>query len=151
MKILLAVDGLKGGGWAVRDLLRRSWPAGTEVRIVSIVHATPLVTDPILILAASHVETRKDEQERAARAVAEAAEQISNAGPAFQVSTQILEGSPKKLIVEEAKRWGADLILLGSHQHEAGGRFVLGSVARAVAESAACSVEIARPPQAAAA
>jgi len=151
MKILLAVDGLKNGGWSVRDLLRRSWPPGTEVRIISVVHPVPLVADPILILAASHVESRKDEQKRAARAVAEAEEQIAKAAPALQVSTQILEGAPKKLIVEEAKRWGADLILLGSHQHQAGGRFVLGSVARAVAESAACSVEIARPPQAAAA
>jgi nucleotide-binding universal stress UspA family protein len=151
MKILLAVDGLKDGGWSVRDLLRRSWPPGTEVRIISVVHPTPLVADPILVLAASHVESRKDEQKRAARAVAEAAEQVANGAPTLQVSTQILEGSPKKLIVEEAERWGADLILLGSHQHEAGGRFVLGSVARAVAHSAPCSVEIARPPRAAAA
>ncbi len=151
MKILLAVDGLKNGGSSVQELLRRTWPPGTQVRIISVVHAVPLVTDPILIIAASHVESLKEEQHRAARAVAEAAEQITKAAPGLQVSTQILEGSPKKLIVEEAERWGADLIVVGSHGQGPGGHFQLGSVAQAVAQSAPCSVEIARPPRAAAA
>lgn len=150
MKILLAVKSSSAAA-SVEGLLRRTWPEGSEARIVSVVHASPLVTDPVLVIAASHVETRKQEQQRAARAVAGAAEQIAKAAPALKVSTQILEGSPKKLIVEEAERWGADLILVGSHHKEPGGDFRIGSVAQAVAETAPCSVEIARPPRAAAA
>jgi nucleotide-binding universal stress UspA family protein len=151
MKILVAVDGSKNGGASLRELLRREWPAGTEVCVLSVVHAVPLVADPVLVLAASHVQSLQEEQARAARAVAEAAEQIGKAAPKLQVSTKILEGSPKKLIVEEAERWGADLIIVGSHGHGPAGRFLLGSVAQAVAIYAPCSVEIARMPAAAAA
>ncbi|HVB86587.1 MAG TPA: universal stress protein [Candidatus Dormibacteraeota bacterium] len=151
MKILLAIDGLKNGGSPVQELLRRRWEPGTEVRILSVVHPVPLVADPILILAASHVESLKEEQLRASRAVNDAAEQISKGAPELKVSTQVLEGSPKKAIVEEAERWGADLILVGSHGRGRAERFLLGSVAQAVAEHALCSVEIARPPRSAAA
>jgi nucleotide-binding universal stress UspA family protein len=151
MKVLLAVDGSRNGGSSLHELLERAWPFGTEVRVISVAHPVPLVTDPVLVIAASHVESLKEEQHRATRAVAEAAAQIGKAAPQLRVSTVVREGSPKKLIVEEAERWGADLILVGSHGYGPAGRFLLGSVAHAVALYAPCSVEIARPPHAAAA
>jgi nucleotide-binding universal stress UspA family protein len=150
MKILLAVDGSKDGGSALHELLQRTWPPGTEVRVISVVDPVPLVTDPILIVAASHMESLRDEKSRAARAVTETAEQIVKSTAGLLVSTQILEGSPKKMIIDEAERWGADLILVGSHGNGPGGRFLLGSVAQAVALYAPCSVEIARPSRSAA-
>lgn len=151
MKILLAVDGSKTGGSPLQELLRRKWPSDTEVRVISVAHPVPLVADPVLVLAASHVESAQEEQQRATRAVYEVAEEIAKSAPGLSLSTVILEGSPKKLIVEEAERWGADLILLGSHGHGPGERFTLGSVAHAVVLHAPCSVEIVRPPHAAAA
>jgi nucleotide-binding universal stress UspA family protein len=96
MKILLAVDGSKDGGSALHELLQRTWSPGTEVRVVSVVDPVPLVTDPILIVAASHMESLRDEKNRAARAVTETAEQIVKSTAGLLVSTQILEGSPKK-------------------------------------------------------
>ena len=48
------------------------------------------------------------------------------------------------MIVEEAERWGADLILVGSHGYGSVKRFMLGSVSQAVATHAPCSVEIVR-------
>jgi nucleotide-binding universal stress UspA family protein len=151
MKVLLAVDGSKEGGSPIQELLRRAWPPGTQVRVISVVHPVPLVADPVLVIAASHMESLKEEEQRAARAVADAAAEISEAAPQLDVSTVILEGSPKKLIVEEAERWGADLILVGSHGHGPMGRFLLGSVAHAVTLYAPCSVEVVRPPRSAAA
>ena len=41
MKILVAIDGSKYGGAALEELIRRSWPAGTEVRVVSVIHPIP--------------------------------------------------------------------------------------------------------------
>ena len=52
--------------------------------------------------------------------------------------------SPKDAIVEEAERWGADLIVVGSHGYRGPERALLGSVSHAVATQAKCSVEIAR-------
>ena len=58
--------------------------------------------------------------------------------------SKVLDGSPKRVILEEAERWNAELILVGCHGYGAAIRFVLGSVSHAVALHARRSVEIAR-------
>lgn len=144
MKILLAVDGSAHSETTVKELFSRSWPPHTAVRIISVAHGTPLITDPIMVLTATHIETLKEEEQRASRDVAKTAAEIAKNAPDLEVSTQVLEGSPKKVIVEEAKRWGADLVIVGAHGHGAAERFLLGSVAQEVAVHAPCSVEIVR-------
>jgi nucleotide-binding universal stress UspA family protein len=144
MKVLLAIDGSAHSEATIKELLSRSWPPHTAVRIISVAHPTPLITDPIMVLTAAHIETLKEEEERASRDVAKTADEIAKRAPDLEVSTQILEGSPKKAIVEEAERWGADLIIVGAHGHGPAERFLLGSVAQEVAIHAPCSVEIVR-------
>jgi len=51
---------------------------------------------------------------------------------------------PKDVIVEEAREWGTDLIVVGSHGYGFAKRLVLGSVAAAVVASAPCSVQVVR-------
>ncbi|HKG22127.1 MAG TPA: universal stress protein, partial [Blastocatellia bacterium] len=53
-------------------------------------------------------------------------------------------GHPRYLITDEAERWGADLIVVGSHGYQGLTRLLLGSVSQAVASHAKCSVEIVR-------
>jgi nucleotide-binding universal stress UspA family protein len=48
------------------------------------------------------------------------------------------------VILDEAEKWDADLIVLGSHGYSGWQRFLLGSVSHAVATHALCSVEIVR-------
>ncbi len=62
------------------------------------------------------------------------------------VTPVLLEGHPKDVILEEAERWGADLIVVGSHGYGAIRRLFLGSVSLGVATGAPCSVEIVRSP-----
>jgi nucleotide-binding universal stress UspA family protein len=145
VKILLPIDGTKYGGAAVQELLQRPWPSATEVRILSVVHPGPFIPDMQGGITQEDYESLEAEQKRASRdVVAKAAGEIAKNAPGLQVTTAVLEGSPKKEIVEEAARWGADLILLGSHGHGPTARFLLGSVAQAVAIHAPCSVEIVR-------
>ena len=54
------------------------------------------------------------------------------------------EGSPKQAILQEAEKFDADLIVVGSHGRGAVRRFLLGSISQSVALHAKCSVEIAR-------
>jgi nucleotide-binding universal stress UspA family protein len=69
---------------------------------------------------------------------------IRNALPDVSVTTKVMEGSPKDMIVEEAQDWGADLIVLGSHGYGRVRRVLLGSVASAVVVEAPCSVQVVR-------
>ena len=60
------------------------------------------------------------------------------------MTTEVLTGSPKRVIVEETEKWGADLIVLGSHGYRSWERLLLGSVSQAVVAHAECSVEVVR-------
>jgi nucleotide-binding universal stress UspA family protein len=60
------------------------------------------------------------------------------------VRTKILDGLPADVIVEEARDWSADLIVVGSHGYGFMKRMLLGSVAGAVVANAPCSVHVVR-------
>ena len=144
MRILLALDGSPCSRAALEELLSRGWPEGSEVEVLSVGHAIPFVPDPFLLGAAIHYDSLEAEQKHAREIVARAAEKIAESAPDLEVTTKVLDGSPKELIVEEATRWGADLVILGSHGRGAVKRLFLGSVAHAAALHVPCSVHIVR-------
>jgi nucleotide-binding universal stress UspA family protein len=118
---------------------------GTEVQILTVIHPTiPLFMEPTLVVAAAHVE-QVDGLRHQAPALVEAAKKLlRDALGALSVTTKIVEGIPKDMIVQEAQDWGADLIVLGSHGYGRVRRVVLGSVAGAVVAKAPCSVQVVR-------
>jgi len=148
MKILLATDGSECSAEAARSIANRPWPDGTHVRVVTVTEM------PVAIAPESWVlpEGYYDEIERASRssadaAVAEAAKIVADGlGERAVVETAVLEGAPKHAIVDDAERWGADLLVVGSHGYTALERFLLGSVSQSIAHHAKCSVEIVRSP-----
>jgi len=60
----------------------------------------------------------------------------------ISVTSDVLAGSPRAAILEEADRWKADLIVMGLHGYGVWQRFLLGSVSQAVVSHANCSVEV---------
>jgi nucleotide-binding universal stress UspA family protein len=87
---------------------------------------------------------REEAMKRAEAAVASAVEILSKAFPKVSESISVLLNGPKAVIIEEADKWGADLIVVGSHGHRGIERFLLGSVSEGVALHAKCSVEVIR-------
>lgn len=149
MKILLAIDGSASSQAAIDEVCHRTWPEGTTVKVFTVVFVRGPDFDPILLSTAIHETLMEKPRAAAPGIVAKAAAQIRDCAAGLEVETAIVEDEPpKQAIVEEAERWGADLILLGSHGHGPIRRFLLGSVAHAVALHAPCSVEIvrSRPP-----
>ena len=61
----------------------------------------------------------------------------------FVVNTEVLRGPPDQQIIEKAKEWKADLIVVGSHGRGFWGR-LLGSVSNGVVHHAPCSVLVVR-------
>jgi nucleotide-binding universal stress UspA family protein len=145
MKVLLAIDGSKHSAAALEEVASRQWPPGTEVEMITIVHpGTPLMFDPAFVMAAAYVETTQELRRLAPELLAAAATRIKRSHPTLTILTKALEGTPRKLIVQEAADWGADLIVLGSHGHGPLRQALLGSVATGVAADATCAVEIIR-------
>lgn len=145
MRILLATDGSPCSELAVRELCQRTWPADTEVEVVSMPDTPiPLIPDPLLIGAASHYADHENNLRLAQERVEQTAQRIRGEVPGLRIFTRVIDEAPAQSIVDEAKRWDADLILVGSHGYGPFKRFLLGSVSQAVVQHAPCSVEIVR-------
>lgn len=140
MKILIGVDESKFSQVAVESVARRLWTAGTEVKVVSAV-------EPPFITEAENQGLNGNYYEIARRAIDRAIATLRASDNHFELTGDIVEGSAKKVILDEAESWGADLIVVGSHGRRGLDRFLLGSVSQAVALHANCSVEIVRAPQ----
>jgi nucleotide-binding universal stress UspA family protein len=66
--------------------------------------------------------------------------------PSIKITSNIMPGAPRSVILEEADRWKADLIVVGSHGYGAWHRLLLGSVSQGIVSHAKCSVEVVRRP-----
>jgi len=143
MKILLAVDASEYSAEALREVAERPWPTGTTVRVLS---AVEQITPPAAELwydAGGSLERAQQEMRKSAEQLtAGAVEKLKASGIAAE--TAVRDGDPRSVIVDEAKEWGADLIVVGSHGYTGVKRWLLGSVAHSVVSHAPCSVEVVR-------
>ena len=148
MKILLAIDGSESSEAAVRAVTIRPWPAGSSVRVLSVAQPVYPPANPLFPEVAVTAEYR----EITARVTAEAKKltdeqaDVIGRNKAVTVETTVRQGDPRVEIVDEAERWGADLVILGSHGRTGVKRWLMGSVAEYVVRHAPCSVEVARAP-----
>ena len=145
MKILLPVDGSEFSGKAVEELMRRPWPEGSQVEVLSVAQPVPEFPDTQLMGHTVYLDSLEREMKRAQTNVTEAVAAITRATSHLDVTTKVVEGEPKAEILREATGWDADLIVMGSHGYGAAMRFLMGSISHAVALHAPCSVEIVRP------
>lgn len=147
MKILLAIDGSPCSGTAVAEVAKRPWPAESQFRVVSVIEPPGALTaEPYMGIGGYFEEVERLKRQQAEEILTQASEVLrAGAGTAqLGITTEALTGSPKRIIVEEAESWGADLIVVGSHGYHTWERMLLGSVSQSVAAHALCSVEIVR-------
>jgi nucleotide-binding universal stress UspA family protein len=147
MKILLAIDGSPCSGTAVAEVAKRPWLEDSQLRVVSVVEPPGALTaEPYMGVGGYFEEVERLKRQQAEAILAEASEVLrAGVGTAqMGMSIEVLTGSPKRTIVEEAEAWGADLIVVGSHGYHTWERMLLGSVSQSVAAHALCSVEIVR-------
>ena len=97
------------------------------------------------------LEDQRAATEQAQLALNDAAARFKEAtSPPLKLTTEIHKGYAKRIILDEADHWGANLIVVGSHGYSGFKRLLLGSVSQAVASHAKCSVEIVHSQKAAA-
>ena len=147
MRILVAVDGSEHSEAAVDEVAHWRYSADSEVRVISVVETPYFPTTYPLGGVDMSVNDQMEKDARAAVEKAAAKLRAADESRQLNVTTNVLSGSPKRVVLEEAEAFGADLIVVGSHGHGALERFLLGSVSQAVALHAKCSVEIVRRPK----
>lgn len=145
VRLIVGLDGSQNADAALEQIARRSWPEKSEVRVVVVDQPLEptVVGEFIPPIRHSIEECNVEESEHSRKLADDAAQKLRAKG--LRAEAQVKMGDPKHVLVRLAEDWRADCIFLGAtgltNRVE---RFLLGSVAGAVASRAHCSVEIVR-------
>lgn len=141
MKIIIALDGSECSKAAIEFVLARPWLPEDSFLVVHVVE--PIPAD----MGINYVPTCSTLCDNAvfdaAKSLTDDAKTRLEAGlPNNEVRAEVVSGMIKSEIIDMAKTWHADLIVMGSHGRKGVSRLFLGSVAEEVLKDAPCSVEI---------
>src|SRR5262245_8225222 len=134
-RLLLGFDGSPGAQAAAAQVAARTWRPRCHVRVVT-------ALDALLASTLEDAENSDGERAAAGRLAERGAVPLHAAG--LDVSTAVIEGAPKRALIEEAEAWEADCVFVGARGLRGAERFLLGGVSAAVAARASCTVEVVR-------
>lgn len=147
MKILIATDGARQSEAAIEMLKRFRLEPTDQIKIVSVVDmAVPMAVDIYGGYMPNTAEIEQSARENAERILSDAASAIRKHYDTTElhIITEVLFGSPESRIVEAARDFKADLVVVGSHGYSTWERLLLGSVSDAVVHHVPCSVLVVR-------
>jgi nucleotide-binding universal stress UspA family protein len=143
MRILLAVDGSKFSDAAAQSIVELRRPGETEVEVLHVLETPSLLVAREMGGYDQALGAAWDAEKRQAESlVTKIADLLRSKG--FKATHVVEQGDPASKILDAARDWRADLVVIGSHGHKGIGRFLIGSVSEAIARHADCSVEIVR-------
>jgi nucleotide-binding universal stress UspA family protein len=132
-RVVVATDGSKDARAAVTAAVHFPWPAHTRVRVVAARRTRAEYRRSILLTAL----------DRNAEAAAERA--VRTLSTRWKdVESVVVNEAPVDGILGEAKRFKADVIVLGWRGHGAMRRVLMGSVSRGIVRNAPCAVLVVR-------
>ena len=148
VRIIVGVDGSDASAAAVREVASRRWAPMSEVRVIAVNDPlSPGLIGTFIPPVRDFVnESNQEDRKWLDDVLHKSYEEFKTS--TLRASTEILDGDPRRVLVEAAEAWGADCIFVGSigfnNRFE---RFLLGSVSASVAARAHCSVEVVRQPK----
>jgi len=148
MKIVLATDGSEFSTAAAKQCCELfGEKPDLEIKIVSVFKEEyPFAAEPFAISAELYREVSEAVQRQAEQACPSAPELIRDncKSGGTNIIQVVVKGNPQEEILETARIWGGDLIVMGSHGRGFWGR-LLGSVSNGVLQHAPCSVLVVQP------
>jgi nucleotide-binding universal stress UspA family protein len=141
MRVLIANDFSPHAEDALKIVKRLPLPSGSTIRIVHVIEPFPEIT---AFAPAAIVEIGKAAELKLQAELEKAAATLR--APGRDVGTALVVGRTADVIVEEAERTTADLIVMGSRGRRAIASALLGSVSAEVVDRAPCPVLVARGP-----
>jgi nucleotide-binding universal stress UspA family protein len=143
-RILVPVDGSPTSNAGLREAIGLAKEAGARLQVVHVVdqHSVVMLTVESAYYIDEMMQTMKKSGQRLLnRAVAQAAKAGVQASGAL---LETLTGPAADTIVRQAKKWRADLIVLGTHGRRGLRRLVMGSDAEQVVRNAPVPVMLVR-------
>ena len=147
IRIIVGIDGSTNSLAALNAVAERSWPKGTEVRLVAALDTVfSINTLPQKPAVVKWFEVSNEKDLISLRQIFETlADKLRNVG--LTALVELKQGDPKEVLIEEAETFHADSIFVGAKGMRGVERLMLGSVSAAVAARAPCSVEVVRAKQ----
>ena len=145
-RILVAIDDSKMAEGALQEALALAKLHGTQVRVVHAVESPYAYPDTWYGEAQVDLEALREIWRQAGRRVLENANACARQA-GITVETALLEQNGHRVsdvIRDEATRWRADLVVVGTHGRRGIEHLLLGSVAEAIARTAPVSVLLVR-------
>ena len=144
VRIVIGMDGSSDSYAALDEVASRTWPAGSEVRLVvvldTVMFLTPDAAQPEVVKW-FEVGNQSD-FEQITKIFEAAADKLRKAG--LRTSVILTKGNPKLVLVEQAEKWNAESLFVGAKGARGIDRLLLGSVSATAAANAHCSVEVVR-------
>ncbi len=141
-KILVPIDGSPTSKHALQEAIRLARSLGAQLELVHIYE------DIIYLIGEDYInyeELQKTVRSCGEKMLADAEAQVRMSD--IEVETRLISAGNERVadvIVTEAERWQAELIVLGTHGHSGFSRLLLGSVAEGVARAASIPVLLIR-------
>lgn len=142
-RILVPVDGSPTSGRGLEEAVKLARLTGARLRVVHVmeqfIYAAGMdgfvvTEDMVTAVALAGEKLLKDVRARVESA-------------AVPIESALLEGRSGRVcdaVIDEAKRWGADLIVIGTHGRRGANRFFMGSDAEMILRQAATPVLLVR-------
>jgi nucleotide-binding universal stress UspA family protein len=143
-RILVPIDGSPTSQRALEEALglARQSSEGPQLELLYVIE---IILFPDSEIYFNYAELQNSMRSSGEKILAQAKKTVQDAGMAVQ--TRLLEADGERIasvIVEEAKRWPADLIVIGTHGRSGFSRILFGSVAEGVVRTAHIPVLLVR-------
>ena len=145
MKVLVATDGSASSEAALELITNKPWPKDTQFNVVSVVEPLHSKLDALFIGGLGEMSRNAQAAYQAdiENVISQSKTTLATKFGQAAITSEVLTGNPSEQIIQAAKTYMADLIVMGGHFSSAEGWY--GSVARGVTIAAPCSVCIVHP------
>ncbi|MFA6208958.1 MAG: universal stress protein [Candidatus Obscuribacterales bacterium] len=142
MKVLIAIDDSNCSSNAVDSAAGQTWQDDTEFRLISVM--APIYNEYLLagLCAPSLEEMQTEYKNQLQQLIDQKIIQLKKSHPQNLINGSVISGEIAESILNYARDWDSDLIILGSHGRTGLDKFWLGSVAEKVLNRSHCSVEV---------
>ena len=151
-RILVATDGSQTSELAIEQAARLAKDQGAQLRIVHVIEQSRLAfaaAGPVAVDLEGILDALRKSGQAALERGRAIAQQVGVTSEAAIIGDDAIDDRVAMVLAEDARRWKADLVVLGTHGRRGLNHLLMGSVAEAVARVAPAHVLLvrARSPQ----